>query len=93
MTPPPLPPRAAFDGMRDAADGAETDAAPAALPEERKHGAADAASAMGDVILDGMRVGRWMAKHLAHEASQPQGGSTFHDPRMGPVFPGSLQGS
>ena len=93
MTPPPVARRAVSSGRNDAtADANDEVGAPTSAPE-KKDGSSDATPAMGDVFLDGMRVGRWMAKTLAHEASQPQGGSTFHDPRMGPVFPGSLQGS
>jgi hypothetical protein len=48
--------------------------------------------AQGDVFLDGVRMGRWMANTLAKEASRPQGGSTQFDPRMGVPWPGTLQG-
>ena len=47
----------------------------------------------GDVYLDGERVGRWMAKHLARELGGPQAAGTGFDPRLGPVWPGSLHGS
>ena len=47
----------------------------------------------GDVYLDGERVGRWMAKHLARELGGPQAAGTGFDPRLGPAWPGSLHGS
>lgn len=46
----------------------------------------------GDVYLDGMRVGSWLADHLAREAGRPQGGGTAFDPRLTPAWPGTLQG-
>jgi len=69
-------------------------AAPASQPMEAA--AAPSASGgptQGDVYLDGMRVGRWMANSMARAASRPQGGATGFDARMSPVWPGSLQGS
>jgi hypothetical protein len=63
------------------------------------HAAAAPARAMapaqvtqGDVYLDGARMGRWMADTLARAASRPMGGMTGFDGRMGPAWPGSLQG-
>jgi hypothetical protein len=47
----------------------------------------------GDVFLDGMRVGRWMARELARQAGGPQAGGTAFDPRSSPAWPGALQGS
>ena len=46
----------------------------------------------GDVYLDGARMGRWIAERMARAASRPQGGTTGFDGRMGPAFPGTLQG-
>jgi hypothetical protein len=46
----------------------------------------------GDVFLDGMRVGTWLADHLAREAGRPQAGGTAFDPRLTPAWPGTLQG-
>jgi len=46
----------------------------------------------GDVYLDGARMGRWIADHMARAASRPQGGGTAFDGRMGPAYPGTLQG-
>ncbi len=46
----------------------------------------------GDVFLDGMRVGRWLARELGQMADAPQAGSTFFDPRAGATWPGTLQG-
>ena len=54
---------------------------------------ATAGPSHGDVFLDGMRVGRWMSDNLAREATRPQAGSTAFDPRLGPTWPGTLQGN
>ena len=47
----------------------------------------------GDVFLDGTRMGRWVSDNLAREATRPQAGNTGFDPRIGPTWPGTLQGS
>lgn len=47
----------------------------------------------GDVYLDGERVGRWMARHLARELGGPQAAGTGFDPRLGPAWPGALHGN
>lgn len=47
----------------------------------------------GDVFLDGMRVGRWMARELTRQAGGPATGATGFDPRASAVWPGALQGS
>ncbi len=52
----------------------------------------DAAPTHGDVFLDGVRVGHWMSDALARAAGGPARGSTAYDPRMGPRWPGALQG-
>ncbi len=44
----------------------------------------------GDVYLDGIRMGRWIADHLARAAERPQGGSTGFDGRMSPSLGGIL---
>ena len=46
----------------------------------------------GDVFLDGTRVGHWMSEALARAVGGPARGSTAFDPRMGPRWPGALQG-
>ena len=56
-------------------------------------GAARGGPTEGDVFLDGERVGRWMARHLARELGGPQGATTGFDTRMGPAWPGSLHGN
>ena len=78
MAPTAAPPVAAAGG---------SPAAPAVI------GSAEGGPTQGDVFLDGTRMGRWVARDLARAASRPQGGSTFFDPRMGPSWPGTLQGS
>ncbi len=47
----------------------------------------------GDVFLDGDRVGRWMARHLARELGGPAASGTAFDPRVGPAWPGALHGN
>ncbi len=47
----------------------------------------------GDVFLDGAKVGRWLADTLAREAGGPAVGGTGFDPRLGPTWPGALQGN
>jgi hypothetical protein len=57
------------------------------------HHASDRSAPLhGDVFLDGMRVGHWLAETLAREAGGPAAGSTSFDPRLGPRWPGALQG-
>jgi hypothetical protein len=46
----------------------------------------------GDVLLDGMRLGRWMSRELARQAGGPQASATLFDPRTSPAWPGALQG-
>jgi hypothetical protein len=46
----------------------------------------------GDVYLDGIRMGQWIADYLTHEVVRPQSGSTGFDPRLSAAFPGTLQG-
>lgn len=47
----------------------------------------------GDVHLDGVRMGRWVADRMARELGRPQTGSTAFDPTRSPRWPGTLQGS
>ena len=47
----------------------------------------------GDVFLDGVRVGRWLSDTLAREVGGPATGGTGFDPRLGPTWPGALQGN
>ncbi|MCX7382765.1 MAG: hypothetical protein NT133_15415 [Alphaproteobacteria bacterium] len=60
--------------------------APSAAP------ASDSGGGGGAVYLDGLLVGRWMEERLARAAGRPSGGATGFDPRMGPSWPGALQG-
>ena len=52
----------------------------------------DNSSQGGPVYLDGQLLGRWMSERLAREAGRPAGGVTGFDGRMGPAWPGALQG-
>ncbi len=40
----------------------------------------------GDVYLDGTLVGRWIADHLAREATRPPAGATGFDTRLTPAW-------
>lgn len=57
--------------------------APTAPPPQP---AAEASSNGGDVMLDGARVGRWMAAALAEQAARPPSGPTFFDPSQSPAW-------
>jgi hypothetical protein len=46
----------------------------------------------GPVYLDGRLLGHWLSEHLAREAGRPMGGGVGFDGRMGPAWPGALQG-
>ncbi len=46
----------------------------------------------GDIVLDGARVGRWMASNLARQAARPPAGPTGPDPRQTPLWSGQAQG-
>ena len=90
--------RSAHDRPAATAAAAPFAYAPAAYAPATPASAAPAAAghssgpAQGDVFLDGMRLGRWMTSHLAHEATQPPTGASAFDPRMGLSWPGSQQG-
>ncbi len=58
----------------------------------RDAGAPVSGPTCGDVFLDGVRVGTWIADHLARAAGGPARGATGFDPRLGPRWPGALQG-
>lgn len=42
----------------------------------------------GDIVLEGSRLGRWMADRLARMTERPPSGSTGIDPRSTPGWPG-----
>ena len=46
----------------------------------------------GPVYLDGRLLGHWVSEHLAREAGRPMAGGVGFDGRMGPAWPGALQG-
>jgi len=67
-----------------------------AAADQDRGGTADASHTgptEGDVFLDGERVGRWMARHLARELGGPTASGTAFDPRTGPAWPGALHGN
>jgi hypothetical protein len=47
----------------------------------------------GEIILDSVRLGRWMADRLARAADRPQSGTTGFDPRVSPSYAGAPNGS
>jgi hypothetical protein len=61
----------------------------AAAPPPRESGTAPTG---GDVYLDGTRMGRWVSDRLARDAGRPPAGATGFDPRLGPAWPGPMQG-
>ena len=46
----------------------------------------------GDIIIDGMRLGRWMTNAMARQASRPASGPVAPDPRQTPLWSGQAQG-
>jgi hypothetical protein len=48
------------------------------------------AAVSGELVLDGMRLGHWLADTLASAASRPPRGITGFDPRATPAWPGRL---
>ncbi|HEX3350112.1 MAG TPA: hypothetical protein VHS58_18640 [Acetobacteraceae bacterium] len=75
--------------VQAAAPAAAYPATPAA-PPARETGSGGPTS--GDVYLDGARMGRWISDQLARDAARPASGVTGFDPRLGPAWPGTLQG-
>lgn len=47
----------------------------------------------GEIILDGARLGRWIADRLARAVDRPQSGITGFDPRVSPLYAGAPNGS
>jgi hypothetical protein len=72
-------------GFPQARPAAEGPAAPQAQARE-------AGPQGGDVILDGMKVGRWMSRLLDREAGRASAGPTGFDARRGQLLPGVTVG-
>ena len=70
------------DGGQQALGGAAAPA-PAATP---------AITMQGDIIIDGMRLGRWLTNAMARQASRPPSGPVAPDPRQTPLWSGQAQG-
>lgn len=49
--------------------------------------------AHGEIILDSVRLGRWMSDRLARAAGRPASGITAFDPRIGAIYPGAPNGA
>ena len=58
-------------------------------PESSRPSQTVADPRQGAIILDGARLGRWIADRLSREASRPMAGTTGIDPRLNPIFPGA----
>ena len=50
-------------------------------------------AAHGEIILDSVRLGRWMSDRLARAADRPQSGTTGFDPRVSHSHAGAPNGS
>ena len=50
-------------------------------------------AAHGEIILDSVRLGRWMSDRLARAADRPQSGTTGFDPRISHSHAGAPNGS
>ena len=46
----------------------------------------------GEIILDSVRLGRWMSDRLARAISRPGSGTTAFDPRISATYPGAPNG-
>ncbi len=93
---PAAPVRLPGASVRDAAGVAPSTAIASAGERDGEAPSQDTARSgptEGDVYLDGERVGRWMARHLARELGGPQAAGTGFDPRLGPTWPGSMHGN
>ncbi len=77
-------------GAPDGREGAGN-RAPAPVPPQS--GAQSQGPTEGDVFLDGMLVGRWMARYLADGAGRAPAGPTGFDGRRGRVLPGPTVGN
>ncbi len=64
------------------------------LPQSAPAGpvAGESGGAGGAVYLDGHLLGHWLAETMARETGGPMGGGVGFDGRMGPSWPGALQG-
>jgi hypothetical protein len=43
----------------------------------------------GEVVLDGVALGRWINRHLERQINRPPSGVTGFDSRMSPTWPGA----
>ncbi|MEO8716063.1 MAG: hypothetical protein ABI369_13720 [Acetobacteraceae bacterium] len=59
-------------------------------PSEERH-EAPPSSPSGEIVLDGIRLGRWMGDALAKMVDRPNSGSIGIDPRATPLWP-AMQG-
>ena len=72
--------------------------APSALPANSPNlsqmpSNAMAGSPHGEIILDSVRLGRWMSDRLARAVGRPGSGTTAFDPRISATYPGAPNGS
>jgi hypothetical protein len=64
----------------------------ASLPPGARSAIGPRGADVAEMVVDGTRLDRWLADHLAREAGRPQAGGTGFDPRLTPAWPGTLQG-
>ncbi|MCB8880414.1 hypothetical protein ACELLULO517_09235 [Acidisoma cellulosilytica] len=66
----------------------EPDKAPptAALPPDPQ--SAEAATLRGDIMIDGIQMGRWLAESMARQAARPPTAARRFNTRMAPSWPG-----
>jgi hypothetical protein len=76
-----------------AADAADTGGKRTPEPGAAQAGAQSQGPTEGDVFLDGMLVGRWIARFLADGAGRAPAGPTGFDGRRGRVLPGPTVGN
>ncbi|WP_284944564.1 hypothetical protein [Acidisoma cladoniae] len=86
----PVPPTSGADRPSDAT---RLDRTIATAPEPQNTTSADGqaavASLQGDVMLDGMKVGRWISGMMAREATRPPTSARGFNTRMAPAWPGT----
>jgi hypothetical protein len=47
----------------------------------------------GQLVIDGIVLGRWIGERLARAATRPPAGGTAFDPRISPAWPGAPIGA
>ncbi len=89
IAPEPQEQTARLPGSEPKRDGGQQALGGAAAPAPA---AAQAITMQGDIIIDGMRLGRWLTNAMARQASRPPSGPVAPDPRQTPLWSGQAQG-